>query len=400
MNITLIKSIVVRGIFVPVFLVTLTLNAQETEYKLLTIKSSFQEVNKAKMFKPVVGLETWATYSMGEEKNGTTYANRGDVSFRRFRFGASGEPYSWLKYYFQLNLDRLGEDPYASTKGSYSGLGIWNANITVKLIQNSELLHIEAGYFWAAISREFNTSSWAVGSLDKMRSVWYLRNFVTGRGNGIESGIALGGLKNFDRFGISYRLGSYEPALYQSSKYGSRLYTGRIMFSFGDPEQTSYKYMLSGNQWRKRNGVTLGLGGSTQANGALTDSTYFDHSSAYGADILVNYKGLRIDGEYFLLNRNAEDIEDFDGTEYHIRVGYSFIINGKYIEPVVTYSQFEGEGNSTLYSYIGNDDTLDVGVNWYINKEKLKLALHYVMQEGSASSNTGDYVGLCCQVRL
>lgn len=400
MNKTLIKSIVVGVIFVSLILVTLTLNAQEADNNSFTVKSPFLEVNKEKMFKPVVGLETWATYSMGEDNNGTEYANRGDVSFRRFRFGASGEPYSWLKYYFQFNLDRLGEDPYASTKGSYSGFGIWNANVTLKLIQNSELLHLEAGYFWAAISREFNTSSWTIGSFDKMRSVWYIRNFVTGKGNGIESGVALGGLKNFDHFGISYRVGTYEPALYQSAKYGNRLYTGRIMFSFGDPEQTSYKYMLSGNQWRNRNGVTLGLGASTQANGALTDSTYFDHSSAYGADILINYKGLRIDGEYFLLNRNADNMADFDGTAYHIRLGYSFIMNEKYIEPVVAYSQFEGEGNATLYSYIGDDDTFDVGVNWYVNKEKLKLSIHYVMQEGSASSNTGDYVGLCCQVRL
>jgi hypothetical protein len=383
-----------------ILLKTLTVSAQEADQNVNEKKSPFTEVDKEKMFSPFIVLESWATYSMGEEKSGVEYADRADVSFRRLRFGACGNPYSWLKYSFHLQLDRLGEDSYASTKGSYCGLSIWNAYMTAKLLKDSELLNLEVGYFWAAISREFNTAPWAVGSFDKTRSNWYMRNFVTGTGNGIESGVALGGLKNFDKFGISYRIGTYEPDLYSSPEYASRLYTGRVMFSFGDPEQTTYKYMLSGNQWRKRNGITLGLGGSTQSNGALTDSTFFDHSTAYGADILINYKGLRVDGEYFLFNRSATDVEDFDGTQWHLRMGYSFILAGKYIEPVVSYENYEGEGTTDLYKYIGDDNTLDLGVNWYINKDKLKLALHYVIQDGSISSNTGDYIGLACQLRL
>lgn len=381
-------------------LISLTVKAQETWKNETASKSPFLEVNKEKMFIPVIALESWATYSMGEEKNGTEYANRGDMSFRRFRFGAGGAPYSWLKYSFQLHIDRLGEDAYASTKGSYGDVDIWNAYITAKLLKESDLLNLHAGYYWAAISREFNTSPWAVGSFDKTRANWYMRNFITGTGNGIESGIGLGGLKNFEKFGISYRIGTYEPKLYASTKYASRLYTGRIMFSFGDPEETSYKYMLSGNQWRKRNGVTLGLGASTQSDGKLTDTTFFDQSIAYGADILVNYKGLRIDGEYFKFNRKAANTDDFDGTEWHIRVGYSLIIADRYIEPVITYEKFEGKGAKNLYKYIGDDKTFDFGVNWYVNKDKLKLALHYVIQDGSISSNKGDYIGLACQFRL
>jgi len=395
---TMIQSIVVKGSIVSLLLVNSILKAQNTpENEKL---SPFTKVNKEKMFSPIVAFESWATFSMGEEKNGTEYANRADISFRRFRFGAGGSPYPWLKYKFQLHLDRLGEDAYASTKGSYGGINIWNACITAKLLKNSELLNIEAGYFWTAISREFNTSPWAVGSFDKTRSDWYMRYFVTGKGNGIESGIALGGLKNFNQFGISYRLGTYEPEAYQNAKYSGRLYTGRIMLSLGDPEQTTYKYMLSGNQWCKRNGVTIGLGASTQSDGALTDTTFFDHSSAYGADILINYLGLRIDGEYFLLHRTAEKTEDFDATEWHIRIGYSFIAGGKYLEPVITYESFDGKGSETLFKYIGDDHTLDFGINWYLNKDKLKLALHYVIQNGSISPNTGDYIGLACQMRL
>jgi hypothetical protein len=377
-----------------------TIMAQEAGKSEVSVQSPFVEANKEKMFAPVVGIESWAVFSMGEEKAGTAYADRADFSIRRLRFGASGAPYSWLQYHFQLHLDRLGEDPFASTKGSYGGLDIWNANISAKLLKDSELLYLEAGYYWAAISREFNTSAWSQGSFDRTRANWYMRNFITGKGNGIESGIGLGGVKNFQKWGIGYRLGSFEPQAYLSSKYASRLYTGHVLFSFGDPEQPVYKYRLPGNHWGKRKGVTIGLGASSQSDGKLTDTTFFDLSAAYGADILINYKGLRIDGEYFMFNRQAANVTDFDGTQWHIRVGYNLILAGKYIEPVITYDKYEGKGAKSLYKFIGSDHTLDVGVNWYLNKDKLKLALHYLIQDGSVSPNNGDYVGLAFQVRL
>lgn len=393
--------IIKNGIVIFFFLIVSNTYAQEKpKGNEKTGKSPFLQVNKDKLFKPCVVLEAWGTYTMGEEKSGTEYEDRADVMLRRMRFGGSGSPYSWLKYSFQLHLDRLGEDSYSATKGSCSGLGVWNAFITAKLLKNSNLFNLHAGYLWAAISREFNTSPWAVSSLDKTRAAWYMRKFITSTGNGIENGIALGGLKNFDKFGISYRIGTYEPDAYSSSKYASRLYTGRIMFSFGNPEQSSYKYMLSGNQWRKRDGVTVGFGGSTQSDGALADSTFFDKSTAYGTDLLINYRGLQISGEYFKFIRTAEELEDFDGTQWFVRAGYSFIAGEKYLEPVVSYEYYEGEGTKSLYKHIGDDSTLDFGINWYLNKDKLKLALHYVIQDGSASSNVGDYIGLACQLKL
>jgi hypothetical protein len=281
------------------------------------------------------------------------------------------------------------------------GIDIWNAYITAKLSKNSELLNLHAGYFWAAISRQYNTSPWAVGSFDKTRSGWYLRYFMTGKGNGIESGLALGGLKNFDNFGISYRVGRYEPAAFESSQHASRLYTGRVMLSFGDPEEKSYKYMLSGNQWTKRNGVTLGFGASTQADGVVNDTTYFSSNAAYGADILINYGGLRIDAECYKMKRKADGFDDWDGTEWHVYAGYTFLYKKKrFIEPAVCYEKCKGEGEKALFKYVGDDYTLDIGINYYLNKSNLKLALHYVMQDGSMSSNVGDYLGLACQFKL
>ncbi len=376
--------------------------------------SPFLKMNKEKAFKPIVSIETWATASMGKEDDGTEYNGRTDVAFRRFRFGAKGNPYSWLKYSFQLHMDRLGWDSNAATGGSApDGVSIWNAYITAKLSKNSELFNITAGYFWAAVSRESDTSPWAVASFDKTRSSKYLRKFNTGEGNGILSGIALCGIKNLDKFGISYRIGTYEPDTYASSKYGSRLYTGRVMFSFGDPEQKSFKYMLSGCQFGKRTGVTIGFGGATRSNGLISSTTdettgittdnYFNKSTSYGADIVIDLKGFRLDGEYYKMKRTMDGASDFDGTEYRACIAYGINTGKRYIEPAITYDKYEGEGNGSLYSkkLIGDISSLDFGVNWYISKSNLKMALHYVAQDGDATSATkGDYMGLSCQFKL
>ncbi len=379
----------------------LLVNGQE---KNTTTSSPFIPANVDKMFSPIIALETWTTYSTGESLNEAS--DRPDLMLRRFRFGAKGNPYPWLKYTFQLHLDRWGESAYSATKGSAAtSVSLWNAYITAKLLPESELLNLHAGYLWSAVSRDFQTSPWAISSFDKTRACFYMRSFITGKGNGIESGIALGGLKNFEHFGINYRVGAYSPEAYQCDSAGCLLYTGRVMFSFGDPEQTKYKYMLSGNAWKKRKGVTLGFGGSTQSNGSINDTLSFKRNMSYGADLLVDYNGFRIEGEYFLMLRqpSGKGYDDYHGTEFHIRTSYNFVLGKYYLEPAFQYEKYKGEGLAALYSgKIGTDETYDIGINWYVNKDKLKLALHYTVQEGEGIKglNTGDFVGLALQFRL
>lgn len=358
------------------------------------------QLDKANMFKPIVVLETWATFSSGDQDAGVVCDERSDVYLRRFRFGASGQPYSFLKYNFMLHSDRIGEDEFAATKGSYNGVSLWNAYATIKVLKNSELLNFYMGYFWAAVSRDYMTAPWAIGAFDKSYSTYYLRHFITGVGNGITSGVALGGLNNFDHMGLNYRVGVYEPDSYLSEKYASRLYTGRVMWSIGDPEQGKYKYMVSGNQWSKRKGITLSLGGSSQRDGMVSDTLFFDHSWTYGGDVMFNYGGWSVVGEYYLMRRSATGYDAFDATAFNLRVGYNIKVKATFIEPCISYDGYQASDDKTLYKFVGDDHTFDVGVNWYLNKDKLKVALHYVMQEGSVACNIGDYVGLACQFRL
>ncbi|MDA3852839.1 MAG: hypothetical protein PF444_01145, partial [Bacteroidales bacterium] len=335
-----------------------------------------------------------------EEDETALCDERSDVYLRRFRFGASGQPYSFLKYSFMLHVDRIGEDEFSATKGSYKGVGLWNAYTTIKALTKSELLNVHLGYFWAAVSRDFMTAPWTVGSFDKSYSTYYLRHFITGAGNGITSGVALGGLKNFDRMGLNYRVGIYNPQSYLSAAYSSRLYTGRVMWSLGDPEQKKYKYMLSGNHWSKRNGVTLGVGASSQKDGKLSETLFFDQSWTYGGDLLVNYGGWSLTAEYYKMGRNAKAYDAFEGTAINLRAGYNIKIKSTFIEPNISYDSYQASGDESLYKFVGDDNTFDVGVNWYLNKDKLKVALHYVMQEGSAACNSGDYMGLALQFKL
>lgn len=359
---------------------------------------SLGEFQKDKAFTPIVSVQSWMTYSMNEEKSGVEYADRFNAAFRRLRFGAKGTPYKWLSYELELKLDGLGEDSYAATKGSYKGLDIWKAYISAKLSKN-DLIYLHAGYYWAAISRDCNTSPWAVSSFDKTAADGYLRNFMTAKTNGIESGFGFGGLKNWEKFGFSYRIGAFSPTAYASKEYFNPLLTARVSLSFGDPEQKTYSYMLTGNHWNKRNGVTLSFGGASQGK-VDTGTTAFDDSKAYGSDIMASLGGFKLEGEYYKMKRELAGNDDFKGTEWFIRCGYNFAFKSTFIEPTVTYDSFEGEGESTLFSYIGNDKSLDLGVNWYLNKDKLKMGVHYINQKGSVSSNVGDILGLSLQVRL
>ncbi len=357
------------------------------------------QFQKDKAFSPTISIVSWLTYTNHEGKNGTEYANRADVTLRAIRIGAKGSPYNWLSYAVELSLDRLGESPYAATKGSYSGLDVWKAFLTARLTKD-ELVNLHVGYYWAVVSRDYNTSPWAVSSFDKTRADWSLRYFVTGKGNGIESGVGFGGLKNWDGFGFSYRVGTFMPSAFNGSEYANPLFTGRFMFSIGDPEQSKYKFNLTGNHWNKRNGVTISFGGSTIGKVDNDVDIAFDKSQSYGSDIMASLGGFKFEGEYYKMKRTLTGVEDFDGTEWFIRTGYNIVFKRTFIEPTITYQSFEGDGDESLYKYIGDDKTLDIGVNWYLNKDKLKLGVHYVDQKGSASTNIGNYVGMGLQVRL
>jgi hypothetical protein len=100
------------------------------------------------------------------------------------------------------------------------------------------------------------------------------------------------------------------------------------------------------------------------------------------------------------MKRTAKNVDDFDGSEFHIQNAYSIPLKKTFIEPSFTYEKYEGTGNKALFKQIGDDETYDIGVNWYLDGQKIKLSLHYILQEGSISEAIGDYIGTAFQIRL
>ena len=333
---------------------------------------------------PFAVVETWTVYTAKIENQ----TSRGDLFLRRLRFGVRGNPFPFIKYNLQFDMDRYGQNKFTAARGNYKGLNLFNAYITVKALQNQNWLYLHGGYFLSAISREFHTSPWACGSFDKSNANWYLRYFLTSKGRGIEPGIGIGGLKKLGNVGASYRIALHNPVKHSGSRCFSPLYSGRVMFSFGEPEQAYYKYMLTGNNFCCRDGMTIGFGSSCQGktdNGMpLKDSVYFDRSIAYGMDILAEFKGIRLEGECYRMTRKAPG-ERFTGWEYHGRMGFTMPVAGFHIEPIIMYSRFTGNGAANIYPFNGNDSTADFGINWYVKKDQLMLGIHYLKEEGNLS---------------
>jgi hypothetical protein len=367
----------------------------------------------------------WAV-GMPDPKTIPEPEKRIDCYVRRARFGFKGQAFPRLDYQTQFAFDNLGKDPYTGTIGSPQKLEntefrVWDAYCMYHL--DSTFANITFGLFRPEVSREFVGSYSAVSSLEYALSYYYLRDHLDTRPTAREVGINLGGLyaDSTRLWGVSYNFGVFDAAQEKNSDLKgspqwSPLVTGRIAFSLGDTDTYKYKLNPDNNFFGRRRGISIGVYGTHQgqvsesydpkdtviiSQGILTPKGYkggFKQNNAYGADLLFNFAGLELDGEYTFLRREYSD--EF-GAAYptvvkssvsrdkvwHLRGGYSFPLpSDMFVEPSVMYTRFEGDSASMAYP-AGLDHQLDLGVNWYINKNALKVSLHYVSQDGRAKSN-------------
>jgi hypothetical protein len=350
---------------------------------------------------PVVKMESWMVCPVYSKDVAGKGSINNDLFFRRLRLGAKGNIRDRLSCHFSLAADQLGINEENPIKGKYRGVYVWNAYIDCKGFRNSDILHIHTGYLWAAVSREFNTSPWNVPSLDKSYATAIFRNFTTGKNNGIESGLAIGGNYHKGPMGFMYRTGMYYPEKYTGSSLWNPLLTGRMVFVLGDPEQPKYKYMTSSNPFRKRKGISLGTGGSFQGrtNKQLseTDSVYFQYNVTGGIDLLFEYNFIHVDAEYYLMERRHEDSSDtYQAREWHVRIAFRLEpVKDLCLQPACMVSGYHGTGD--LFQ-AGEFRMLDIGCNVYPEKLKTSLGLHYVIQKGSLAPAASGYITL--QVRV
>lgn len=358
---------------------------------------------------PLFQLQLWSSYTMGQEvfndEDGKyePVDDRFNVLLRRGRFGLRGQPFEFLHFTAIAAFDGVGKDLHSAMIGQSNNLSsprifLWDAFVQWKILKNSEALYLTGGYFRPQLSRESITSAWAVNSMEKAMSQSYIRNHLVGYGHGRAAGLNLGGLffQKTGKCGLGYNLGVFNP-IYQvqaSNSTGNNfapLLVGRAMLWLGDPEQGEYGISYQINHFGKRKGLSLAGGGAWQGE---TDK--FTRSAAASADALFNWGPLNLDAEWNGMWRAGSRFVGSTGDEHlryftafsqtwHARAGYNIPFAKQYfLEPVFMVMHFSGakDGLEQGDAYaagtsLGTETTYDLGINWYLRENKLRVLLHY-----------------------
>jgi hypothetical protein len=364
--------------------------------------------------KPFVMAQFWSSYSTGQERYVDSLGryepigDRFNVMIRRARLGFRVKAYENFKFVLVGAYDQLGRDVNTSlvggpNNGSLPEFGIWDAFAQWRVLPGREALHLTVGYFRPQLSRESITSGWSVNSMEKSMSQNYIRRHLVGFGPGRAVGINLGGLLPTGREGLSfnYNVGIFTPQYLNNFSFVlgqqfSPLYVGRVVVNLGEAEQEKYKIAYDINYYNRRKGLSVGMGCSWQGGTNLFESSY-----ATGVDFLFNWGPLNLDGDWnFMWRQNQRDmgneaVRDFTyfSNTGHLRAGYNIVLGKFFLEPSFMLMQFNGatdrlgqEDAAAVLASSGRERTYDVGLNWYLNKKRLKLMLHYTWRSGDAGA--------------
>jgi phosphate-selective porin len=180
----------------------------------------------------------------------------------------------------------------------------------------------------------------------------------------------------------------------------------------------------------EKNGVILGVYGTTQSKvqqtaigtaGVLKYSNSVSStainpaevnnavkSTSYGTDLLVNYKGFNMKAEYTaakytgLMGTVNTAKGDYGIASYDVIGGYTFDKVGPgAMEVALGYSVVDADDKIKLgdlsivdnkYGAIyGDVNLLDLGLNYYLSKEKYKINLHYVIVDEKPTDTNYDH---------
>jgi hypothetical protein len=365
---------------------------------------------------------------------GQELGTRSDLYLRRARLGVQGNFRSDIRYVFNFAYDNVGKDIVSGSTGKAQSqenqeFHIWDAFCTLKL--HPELFHLTLGYFRPQVGRESITTGFKVNSFPKALTNSYPREHILGRGPGRETGINLGGLYQSCCWGLNYNFGLFDPnheRIVGTAGGGVRwapLWAGRVAMTIGDPEMGSYGLTYDTNFFGQREGITLAINGTYQGR---TNQTYdpenfpeqpyrggFEKNTLAGIDLLANYDNLNLTAEYDILTRHFTPLfaaesagltcNEFTDRVWFIRVGYNLTLPGEdFLEPAVMFTRFAGDRNSAFYP-AGVHELVDVGLNWYLDRHRWKINLHYIWQHGEPTSKfssgedaLGDFLGLGFQL--
>jgi hypothetical protein len=374
--------------------------------------------------------QIWGVYGTNVEIPGETNLkdNKGDIYIRRGRFGFKGhlmKNLSWKIWFAHDNLGRDDLNPVDAARGAvktsgltYSKFEVWDAYFTWSA--DKQFANFSLGYFRPQIGKESITSGFAVLSFEKGLPNFYVRRHIIGKpdkgtneklgrasGNGRIFLVNWGGLYKSQGWSLNWNLGVGDNQNYTTSQKWSPLWSARVAVSIGDPEMKKYKLGYKQTYFGKRNGVTVGFNYGYQGEGVdrTKSSKEFDSNKMYGIDILANYGPVDLFGEYDILKRDWADGTDYSDKVWTVKAAYNFkLANGQIVQPAVAYGVFDPDSNGNSIYGKKKNTIWDVGVNWYIQKQRAKVILHYTSGKVENYSGTEDakssYIGLGFQFKI
>lgn len=381
--------------------VTHTANAQETAKDSSTIWKKMQEPKavaiEGKKIEITQSLQLWDVYTL-ETLGAQAQESRNDLYIRRGRLGVKGDLQKNVSFNVSFAYDGIGRDKKTAGNGSPNpddnhDFFLWEAFTTWS---HKPMFNITAGYFRPQVGREHMTAAFKTSSFEKSLSNFQPRAHAIARGTGRELGINVGGLQKGNGWSFNYNFGLFDMSGEKLIGEGSKslpMIASRLAFTLGDPEMEKYGIGYTHSYYGKRKGITLGVNSTYQGETAV-----FTSNSFYGADVLANWGPWDFTMEWDWLYRNSfleqepTDIippltESTTDQVFTYKLAYNFLLkNGKILQAAGMYSgQLASDwGNRQgLNSLTGATDqkVYDIGINYLINKDNLKLNLHYIWGE-------------------
>ncbi len=354
-------------------------------------------------------VQLWTIYGLKYDIPGEKNLkdNKADIYIRRGRFGFKGSIKKSLNFKIAFAYDNFGRDDLNPNDGARGSIKIDESRYSKIEVQDAyflwkaypELINFSIGYFRPQVGRENITSGFSVITLEKGLPNSYVRRHIigkpiTGKGNASTNGrifnLTMGGLLLKKYWSLNYNLSIGDDQNYTDKSNWSPLVAARVAVSLGDPEMKKYKLGYKQTYFGKRKGVTLSLNYAHQGEGIdRAKNKKFDKNELYGVDILANYGPVDFVAEYDVLKRDwANNLGSYTDKVWEVRAGYLIKIGKQFIEPVVSYEKFKPDSNGNSIYGKKENTRYDIGINWYINKQKLKVSLHYAYGEVKNYSNT------------
>ncbi|AHM60146.1 hypothetical protein D770_09445 [Flammeovirgaceae bacterium 311] len=396
---SLIKALAVLGLLSAGLVNPLT--AQEASKDSASVWKKMQEPKAIKIdgkkIEITQSMQLWNVHTL-ETLGNETHERRNDMYIRRGRLGVKGNLQEDVSFNVAFAYDGIGRDKKTAGNGSPNpddnhDFFLWEAFINWAY---TPMLNITTGYFRPQVGREHMTAAFKTQSFEKSLSNFQPRAHAIARGTGRELGLNIGGLHLGSGWSFNYNLGVFDMSaekLVGEVAGWAPMIASRLAFTLGDPEMKQYGIGYTHSYYGKRKGITFGLNSTYQR-----ESEIFKSNSFYGADVLANWGAWDFTVEYDWLYRSSilqKEVTDISpivtqattDKVYTYKLAYNHVLNnGKVLQAAGMYSGQLADNygsNGGLNSLTGASDqqVYDLGINYLLKQDNLKLSLHYVWGE-------------------